>query len=102
MVEKAPIPSEDSSEQVEVRKQKLEKLKAAGGSVYPNDFKPSHSAPALVAEFTAANDEELGAAPRDIRIAGRIMAIRRMGKASFFHLQDRRARLQVYIQLNTV
>ena len=31
-------------------------------------------------------------------MAGRIMAIRRMGKASFFHIQDRRARLQVYIQ----
>ena len=102
MVENAPIASEDSSEQVEVRKQKLEKLKAAGVSVYPNDFKPTYSAAALVAEFTAANDDELAAAPKVLRVAGRIMAIRRMGKASFFHLQDRRARLQVYIQQNAV
>ncbi|MGH7853365.1 MAG: OB-fold nucleic acid binding domain-containing protein, partial [Candidatus Binatia bacterium] len=94
--------SEDSSEQVEVRKQKLEKLKAAGVSVYPNDFKPTYSAAALVAGFTAANDDELAAAPKVIRVAGRIMAIRRMGKASFFHLHDRRARLQVYIQQNAV
>ncbi|MGH7797719.1 MAG: lysine--tRNA ligase [Candidatus Binatia bacterium] len=102
MVENAPIPGEESSEQVEVRKHKLEKLKAAGASVYPNDFKPNCSASAIVASFAAASDEGLAAAPQDMRMAGRIMATRRMGKASFFHLQDRRARLQVYIQQNAV
>jgi lysyl-tRNA synthetase class 2 len=102
MVDNAPIPGEESSEQVEVRKQKLEKLKAAGASVYPNDFKPNYSASAIAASFAAASDEALAAAPQDIRVAGRLMAIRRMGKASFLHLQDRRARLQVYIQQNTV
>jgi lysyl-tRNA synthetase class 2 len=102
MVENAPNPSEDSPEQVEVRKQKLEKLKASGVVVYGNDFRPTHSAAALVARYSAAGDEELGAAPKDLRVAGRIMAIRRMGKASFFHVQDRRARLQMYIQQNAV
>jgi lysyl-tRNA synthetase, class II len=102
MVENAPNPGEDTPEQVEVRKQKLEKLKASGASVYPNDFRPTHAASALVARFSGASDDELGAAPKDIRVAGRIMAIRRMGKASFFHLQDRRQRLQVYIQQNAV
>ena len=91
-------PSEESSEQVEVRKQKLEKLKASGAALYPNDFKPTDSASAIVAAFADAGDEALTAAPKDFRVAGRIMAIRRMGKASFFHIQDRRARLQVYIQ----
>jgi lysyl-tRNA synthetase, class II len=102
MAENAPNPSEDTPEQVEVRKQKLAKLKASGATVYPNDFKPTHSAAALVDQFTAARDEDLGAAPKDIKIAGRIMAIRRMGKASFFHVQDRRSRLQIYIQQNAV
>jgi lysyl-tRNA synthetase, class II len=102
MAENAPNPSEDTPEQVEVRKQKLAKLKASGATVYPNDFKPTHSAAALVDQFTAASDEDLGAAPKDIKIAGRIMAIRRMGKASFFHVQDRRSRLQIYIQQNAV
>jgi lysyl-tRNA synthetase class 2 len=90
----------DDSEQAEVRKQKLAKLKDSGAVVYPNDFKPSHSAFEIVARYGEASDEDLTAAPRDIRIAGRIMAIRRMGKASFFHLQDRRGRLQVYVQQN--
>jgi lysyl-tRNA synthetase class 2 len=92
--------NEDSSEQAEVRKQKLAKLKDSGAVVYPNDFKPTHSASEIVARYGEASDEDLSAAPRDIRIAGRVMAIRRMGKASFFHLQDRRGRLQVYVQQN--
>jgi lysyl-tRNA synthetase class 2 len=92
--------NEDGSEQAEVRKQKLAKLKDSGAVVYPNDFKPTHSASEIVARYGEASDEDLNAAPRDIRIAGRVMAIRRMGKASFFHLQDRRSRLQVYVQQN--
>jgi lysyl-tRNA synthetase, class II len=92
------LQSEDSSEQAEVRKQKLAKLKESGAMVYPNDFKPTHSASEIVARYGAASDEDLNDAPGDIRIAGRVMAIRRMGKASFFHLQDRRGRLQVYVQ----
>ena len=92
--------NEDTSEQAEVRKQKLAKLKDSGAVVYPNDFKPTHSASEIVARYGAASDEDLNAAPGDIRIAGRVMAMRRMGKASFFHLQDRRGRLQVYVQQN--
>ncbi len=92
--------NEDSTEQVEVRKQKLAKLKDSGAAVYPNDFKPTHSVSEIVDRYGESSDEDLSAALRDIRIAGRIMAIRRMGKASFFHLQDRRGRLQVYVQQN--
>jgi lysyl-tRNA synthetase class 2 len=92
--------SEDSTEQAEVRKQKLTKLKDLGAVAYPNDFKPTHAAAEIVARYGESNDEDLSAAVRDIRIAGRVMAIRRMGKASFFHLQDRRGRLQVYVQQN--
>jgi len=92
--------NEDGSEQAEVRKQKLAKLKDSGAVVYPNDFKPTHSVSEIVARYADASDEDLSAAPRDIRIAGRVMAIRRMGKASFFHLQDRRGRAQVYVQQN--
>jgi len=93
---------EDSSEQVEVRRQKLANLKAAGHRAYPNDFKPTYTVAAIVAGFSAASAEELSAGRNELRVSGRIMAIRRMGKASFFHIQDRRAQLQVYIQQNQV
>ena len=88
------------SEQVEVRRQKLAKLREGGLRAYPNDFKPTHTVSAIVADFAAAEDERLSAAPKDLRVAGRIMAIRRMGKASFFHMRDRRGQLQVYAQQN--
>ena len=102
MSERGANPADESPEQVEVRKQKLEKLKEAGVPVYRNDFRPSHSASALAAQYSASGAEELAAAPHDVRVAGRVMAVRRMGKASFFHLQDRRGRLQIYIQQNSV
>lgn len=89
---------EDSTEQIEIRRQKLAKLKSAGQPLYPNDFKPSHTPSEIVSRFGDADDEALAASPRDLQLAGRIMAIRRMGKASFFHIQDGRARLQVYAQ----
>ncbi len=94
--------SEDDSDQVEVRRQKLAKLKESGIAPYPNDFKPSHSAFEIARRYADAGEEELKAAPKDLKIAGRIMAIRRMGKASFFHLQDRRGRLQVYVKQDRV
>ena len=102
MADNPANPVEDSPEQVEVRKQKLQKLKGLGTAVYPNDFRPTHSATAIVEQHSSASDDEINAAPKDIKVAGRIMAIRRMGKASFFHIQDRRSRLQVYIQQNAV
>jgi len=69
---------------------------------YPNDFKPTQSASEIASKFADASEQALAEAPKDLCVAGRIVAIRRMGKASFFHIQDRRGRLQVYIQQNRV
>ncbi len=102
MAENETTLPDDSNEQIEVRRQKLAKLKNAGLVTYPNDFKPTHPASEIVAKFAADDDATLAEAPNEIRLAGRIMAIRRMGKASFFHVQDRRGRLQVYVQQNNV
>ena len=90
--------TEEVSEQVEVRRRKLAKLKEAGHTLYPNDFKPSHNAAEVVSKFDKQSGDELKATPAEIRVAGRIMSIRRFGKAAFFHIQDRSGRLQVYAQ----
>src|SRR6478672_1499013 len=87
--------AQDDSEQVEVRRQKLAKLKDGGVAAYPNDFKPSLSISAIRARYEALDDAAL-ASTAGLSIAGRIMAVRRMGKASFFHIQDRRGKLQIY------
>ncbi|HWO42898.1 MAG TPA: lysine--tRNA ligase [Candidatus Eisenbacteria bacterium] len=89
------IRSEDTNEQIEVRRQKLARLRERGYVAYPNDFKPSHATAAVHAEFGTLSDNDLAAAA-EVKIAGRVMAIRSFGKAAFFHVQDRRGRLQVY------
>ena len=87
---------DDSNEQIEVRRQKLAKLRETGAVVYPNDFKPTHSSADAVRTAADISDEDLQGTPREVCVAGRIMALRRMGKASFFHVQDRRGKLQIY------
>ena len=87
-------PLEESSEQVEVRRQKLAKLKEAGRSPYPNDFCPSHTTRDILSGFGGLSDEELGGLTAEPYVAGRVMGIRKMGKAAFFHIQDRRGRIQ--------
>ncbi|MGZ8467248.1 MAG: OB-fold nucleic acid binding domain-containing protein, partial [Candidatus Binatia bacterium] len=102
MSDNQPLVVAEENEQVEVRKQKLAKLRDGGQTVYPNDFKPTHSLAAVIVAADSSSDEELHANPRQIVVAGRIMAIRRMGKASFFHIHDRRGRLQVYARKDKI
>ena len=87
---------EEPGEQIEVRRQKLAKLREAGHKIYPNDFRPNHTTAEVISKFNECSEEDLPSVATDIVLAGRIMAIRKFGKASFFHLQDRRGRLQVY------
>ncbi|MEK6614429.1 MAG: lysine--tRNA ligase, partial [Candidatus Binatota bacterium] len=89
---------DDLTEQMEVRRQKLLTLKEEGNSLYPNDFKPGHLTSRIIADFGALSEAHLGALKTDFSLAGRIMGIRSFGKASFFHLQDRKGRLQVYVR----
>jgi lysyl-tRNA synthetase, class II len=87
---------EASLEQVEVRRQKLAKLKETGHALYPNDFRPSHTTRDILADFGRLDEHELAGLTSEFHVAGRIMGIRKMGKAAFFHIQDRRGRIQVY------
>src|SRR5207245_5050392 len=87
---------EASLEQVEVRRQKLAKLKETGHALYPNDFRPTHTTRDILAGYGSLSDQELGGLTAEFYVAGRIMGIRKMGKAAFFHIQDRRGRIQFY------
>jgi lysyl-tRNA synthetase class 2 len=89
---------DETTEQMEVRRQKLEKLKESGHPPYPNDFKPSHPTSEIVAEYGALSEEQLSGLQNEFSVAGRIMGIRSFGKASFFHVQDRKGKLQIYVR----
>ncbi len=93
---------DDVSEQMEVRRKKLLKLKESGYSLYPNDFRPSHLTSQIVSDFGDLPDDQLSTLQTSFSLAGRIMGIRSFGKASFFHLQDRKGRLQVYVRRDRV
>ncbi len=89
-----------------LRLEKIKQIEALGQAAYPNSFNVTHQIPAILAEHTGAGKEktaeELEAARIPVRVAGRIMAIRLMGKAGFAHLQQDGRRLQIYVKKDAV
>ena len=80
---------------INFRLQKLKKLRDSGIDPYPHNFKPTNYSNQLKTEFKSYEN-------KDVLVAGRIMAIRKMGKASFFHIEDSQGRIQVYIKKDEV
>lgn len=93
---------EEKSVEYQQRLTKLENLKKAGVNPYPNDFKPAHVCAEVIKEYGDLTKEELEAKKAVVSIAGRIMAIRDFGKASFIQIQDRSGRLQGYVKKDLV
>ncbi len=86
----------------EQRKGKLEALGELGVNVYPTGYDQSHSISEAAAEFGEQTGEQLEAAAPNLRIAGRLVALRGHGKTAFGHLSDGASRLQIYIRRDTV
>jgi len=79
------------------RRAKLAELRARGNP-YPNDFRRDTLAADLHGRFHEATAEALADDPVRVRVAGRMMSRRIMGKASFAHLQDVSGRIQLYVR----
>ena len=79
---------------------------SAAEATYPNRFAATDEIPDLRRRYDApehpASGEELEAAPVQVAIAGRLMAIRVQGKAGFAHLQGGGERLQIYVRKDHV
>jgi lysyl-tRNA synthetase class 2 len=73
-----------------------------GIELFPNDFRVHHRSQEILQTYGSRSAEALEKVDQDFVLAGRIMAIRRFGKAAFFHLQDRTGRIQAYIQKDQV
>ena len=85
-------------------KQRLERIReieALGYRAYGRRYDYSHTIPGILAEYGAKTAEELTPEMR-VRIAGRVMTIRHMGKAGFAHLQQNGERLQIYVKKDAV
>jgi lysyl-tRNA synthetase class 2 len=83
----------DHNEIIRNRYAKADAMRAKGLNPYVNVWHPTHSSSSI-----RANADTLIAEKTPVRVAGRIMTVRHMGKASFFHLQDGDGRIQVYIK----
>jgi lysyl-tRNA synthetase, class II len=86
----------------ELRKEKLQQIVALGQQAYPYKYETTHTVPEILATFSERTGEALEAERVNVSVAGRLMAIRLMGKASFAHLQQRGQRLQIYVKKDAV
>src|SRR5262245_30563208 len=87
-------------EQIQQRRQHLEGAAVRGSATYPNRFDRTDTISALFAAHGGATAESLEAAKIETVTAGRILAIRSFGKASFLALSDGLQRIQVYVRQN--
>jgi len=89
----------DENKLIAERRAKLTALRGQG-IAFPNDAKREHYAGDVQAEFADKDHwtaEALEASGRQVRIAGRMMAKRVMGKAAFAQVQDMSGRIQLYL-----
>lgn len=86
--------AELNNDQIIRRYEELEILENASINPYPYSFDKTHSTTQILAEFSDDQPELLS----NVSVAGRIMAIRRMGKASFMHISDQYGKLQIYFK----
>ncbi len=89
-------------DEIAQKKKNLEDLRAEGVDPYPNDFRPLHTTEEIHSRYGAKSREDLEKVEDTCVIAGRVMAIRGFGKASFLTLQDRKGKIQVYIRRDDV
>ena len=80
----------------------LARLSKSGGRPYGQRFDFTHEIPQILHDFAGKTNEELTPAGEPplapVRITGRVMTIRRMGKAAFAHLAGAGERIQIYVR----
>ena len=74
------------------RLEKLDKIRQLGVNPYPYEFNITHS----TSEITKDNIDQ------NVSLAGRVMSLRKMGKAAFANIQDEKGRVQLYIARDDV
>ncbi len=88
---------QDENKLIAVRREKLNELRKQG-QAFPNDFRRDSLAVELFDRFEDETNEVLAEKAIKVSVAGRLMAKRVMGKASFAHIQDMSGRIQLFLQ----
>jgi lysyl-tRNA synthetase, class II len=104
--EETPITAEEENKLIAQRREKLAALRVAasenGGSAFPNTFRRDALAGDLIEHYQDKTKEELEELNVRVAVAGRMMAKRIMGKASFSQLQDMSGRIQLFLQRDSL
>lgn len=93
---------EKLTDQEMARRTKLAKLEELNVNPYGERFDRTDTSLTCKEKISGKTPEDLEANPINVKVAGRIMFLRKMGKASFFNLQDKFGKVQVYISVETV
>ena len=101
MSEQNKAPEQDENHIIAERRAKLAEWRATG-KAYPNDFSRENTAGKIAEVYASKSAEELEAAPVEVKVAGRVMLKRVMGKASFISISDLSGRIQLYIARDKV
>ncbi|BAW80070.1 lysyl-tRNA synthetase [Candidatus Nitrosoglobus terrae] len=92
---------QEESDLIAQRRAKLADLRQQGNP-FPNDFQRNAIANKLHAEYSHKSADELESKPLRVKVAGRMMTRRIMGKASFVHIQDMSGQMQLYIRSDSL
>ena len=95
----ANAPEQDLNEMMRVRREKMDAFRAMGVAPFGHRFEVTDYAANLKTKYDYLAEDEEGA---EVRVAGRLMAIRGHGKASFSTLNDRTGNIQVYFKMDVL
>lgn len=90
---------EDSNVLIKEKIRKLGEIKEQGVNPYPYSYNKTHTTTQILDTYKLKPEEK---SPDVVNVAGRIVAMRRMGKATFMHVQDESGKIQVYFRLDDV
>ncbi len=90
------------TEQEIIRRNKLDRYKELGIDPFGQAFDVKNKSTEIKEKYKGLTEEELQQMNITVSVAGRIMFIRKMGKASFFSIQDREGKIQIYIRKDVV
>ncbi len=95
--EAAALTETEVNEQMQVRIDKMHKIEEHGWKPFGHRYLWTHRAADIAAQF-----EELSADETQVKMAGRVMAIRGHGKTCFMDMQDKTGRIQVYVRKDVI
>jgi lysyl-tRNA synthetase class 2 len=111
MVEKKSSPEKEILDQAQelkvsdqeiARKDKMKRLAQENIDLFPHKVESTHSVFEIVEAFSSLASEKFEKKKEKVIVPGRVTSIRKMGRATFFHIVDSRSRLQVYLREDKV